>query len=56
MNKTNLGLETLMGKTIEAVAFDPYDHFILSFTDGSVLLIKERSQSGQIDWTLEEEK
>jgi len=47
MKKIKTGCE---GKTVAWVEFDGYENLNIRFTDGTSMTIKERSQSGQIEW------
>jgi hypothetical protein len=38
------------GKTVANIQFDGYEHFIIKFTDGTRLHIREMQQAGQITW------
>ena len=38
------------GKTVANAQFDGYEHFIIEFTDGTQLHIRETQMAGQITW------
>ena len=39
------------GKTVAGMKFDGYELFEIEFTDGTVLIIEETQQAGQITWS-----
>lgn len=43
-----VSLTGLAGRTIEAVRADTYEGVVLTFTDGSRLVIEEVSQTGEL--------
>ena len=45
-------VEYLNGKTVASASFDGYNEFLITFTDGTKLVIEEKMTAGQIGWDI----